>query len=83
MCRDQTPQSVQLILDKVPEVWKSTYRAIAGVEAHIHVDKDTKPLFFKARPIPYTLREIVAAETDQLLEEDIIVQGRRNWVGWA
>ena len=45
---------------------------IKGVEAKIHVPENTKPLFFKARPLPYALNNKVDVEIDRLLAEKII-----------
>ena len=45
---------------------------IKGVVAKIHVPDKTKPLYFRARPLPYALQQKVDDEIDRLLREDII-----------
>ena len=38
----------------------------------IHVAKDARLRFFKARPLPYTLREKVEMELEQLVSDGVI-----------
>ena len=45
---------------------------IKGVVAKIHVTENTKPLYFRARPLPYALKNKVDVEIDRLLTEKII-----------
>ena len=46
--------------------------SIKGVVAKIHVPENTKPLYFRARPLPYALKNKVDVEIDRLLAEKII-----------
>ena len=39
---------------------------------HILVDESTHPRFYKARPLPYALRERVDQETDRLIYLGVI-----------
>ena len=45
---------------------------IKGVVAKIHVPENTKPLYFRARPLPYALKNNVDVEIDRLLAVKII-----------
>ena len=45
---------------------------IIGVVAKIHVPDNTKPLYFRARPSPYALKNKVDVEIYRLLAEKII-----------
>ena len=45
---------------------------IKGVVAKIHVTENTKPLYFRARPLPYALKNKVDVEIDRLLADKII-----------
>ena len=45
---------------------------IKRVVAKIHVPENTKPLYFRARPLPYALKNKVDVEIDRLLAEKII-----------
>ena len=46
---------------------------VRGVKAKIYVPSDAKPLYYKAIPIQYALREKIDKEIDRLLAEGIIV----------
>ena len=55
-----------------PELFKDEIGTLRGVEAKLHVTKDATVRCFKARPVPYALREKVDAELDRLLEDGVI-----------
>ena len=42
------------------------------MKAHIYVEPNCQPLFYKARPTPYAMREMIDREIDRLIEQDII-----------
>ena len=42
------------------------------VEAKLHVDTDARPLFFKARSVPYALRQKVEHELERLQNQNVI-----------
>ena len=54
------------------EIFKDELGTLRGVEAKLHVSKDATVRCFKARPVPYALREKVDAELDRLLEDGVI-----------
>lgn len=43
-----------------------------GVKAHIYIEPDVKPRYFKPRPVPYALREKIESELDRLVKEGTI-----------
>ena len=43
-----------------------------GTSAKLHVDPQTRPRFYKPRPVPYAMRERVEQEIDRLKQEDIL-----------
>ena len=43
-----------------------------GVKATLHVNPDAKPKFFKARLVPYALKERNEQELDRLVKEGTI-----------
>ncbi|XP_014675604.1 PREDICTED: uncharacterized protein LOC106815629 [Priapulus caudatus] len=63
---------VQEILEKYPEVMEDGLGTLKGVKGHVQVDSDAEPQFFKARNVPYALREKVDTELDRLEREGII-----------
>ena len=64
--------TLQQVLDKYPEVFKDGLGELKGMEAKIHIDKDERPRFFKARQVPFALRHLVEEELDRLLSLDVI-----------
>ena len=55
-----------------PDLFKYELGTLRGVEAKLHVTKDATVRCFKARPVPYALREKVDAELNRLLEDGVI-----------
>ena len=45
------------MLDRHPAVFKNELGHIKNMKAKIYVDADAKPRFFRARPVPYALRQ--------------------------
>ena len=70
----QTPPttSVQQVLDRYPAVFSGKLGEITTASASLHVDSSQQPRFFKARPVPYSLRTKVEAELTRLQEEGVI-----------
>ena len=44
---------------------------MANIEVHIELKDDAKPRFYKARPVPYALKQKVETELDRLVKEGI------------
>ena len=63
---------LQGILDEHPEVFEDELGQIRGTTAKIFVDEETTPKFWRARPVPYALREKVEKELDRLVETGVI-----------
>ena len=64
--------SVQQVLDRYPAVFNGKLGQIASASTPLHVDPSQQPRFFKARPVPYSLRTKVEAELTRLQEEGVI-----------
>lgn len=45
---------------------------MVGTKATLQVDPQAKPKFFKARPVPYALKEKIDRELDRLQDEGTI-----------
>ena len=67
----QNPQ-LRALLKKHSAGFSDTHQAIKTNVAKIYVDDNAVPKYFKARPIPYVMRDMVDKELDRLLAEDII-----------
>ncbi|XP_046555656.1 uncharacterized protein K02A2.6-like [Haliotis rubra] len=60
------------IVDKYPTLFSEGLGTFKGVEAKIYVEAEVKPLYFKARPVPYALKEKIEKELDKLQAEGTI-----------
>jgi len=65
-------QELKALLSKFGEVFKGELGTLVGATAKIYVDLEAKPRYFKARPLPYALKEKVEAELVRLEKEGII-----------
>ncbi len=61
------------ILKRYPEVFEDGLGTFNGAKAKIYVDKDATPCYFKARPVPYALKEKLEKELDRLQANGVIV----------
>lgn len=53
-------------------VFKADLGTMRSVTAHIYIDKDAEPKFYKARPVPYALKPKIEAELERLEKEGTI-----------
>ncbi|XP_046373937.2 uncharacterized protein K02A2.6-like [Haliotis rufescens] len=60
------------VLERHSAVFEEGLGTLKGFQAHIYVDKDATPKFFKPRSVPYALRQKIEVELDRLLSEGII-----------
>ena len=64
--------TLQVVLARHPTVFEESLGLVQGTTAKIHVDPAAQPKFFKARPVPYALRDKVDKEIDHLVKEEVI-----------
>jgi hypothetical protein len=55
-----------------PAVFQDGLGTLKGFKASIHVEQDAKPVFYKARPIPYALKPHVEEELNRFEKEGVI-----------
>lgn len=60
------------LLKQYEGVFKDKLGTLKGVKAKLHVNPEVKPLFYKARTVPFALREKVEQELERLEKQDII-----------
>ena len=60
------------LLSKHSELFTESYEGMKGLEAHITMKSDVKPVFVKARRVPYALKEQVEKELDKLEKHGVI-----------
>ena len=68
----RTKQCLESLLKQYEGVFKDELGTLKGVKAKLHVDPVTKPLFYKARMVPFVLQEKVEQELERLEKQDII-----------
>ena len=59
-------QTLENILEQHREVFKPELGTLNGVTAKLHIDPQAQPQFFKARTVPFALREKVECELERL-----------------
>ena len=69
--RKQKPQ-LQAVLDKYAIGFTDSHQAVKTDAAKIYVDNEAIPKYYKSRPLPYVMRDMMDKEIDRLLAEDII-----------
>ena len=69
------------IMDKYDHLFNKDLGTFVGVQARIHVPDGTKPCFYKARPVPYAIREKVDHELTRL--ESLGIIEKIQFSNWA
>ena len=57
------------LLSKNEEIFQPELGAMKGVKAHVHLQGGAEPLFCKAKPVPYALRDSIEAELKRLVKD--------------
>lgn len=63
---------LQRLLDNYSDVFQDGLGLIRGYEAKICVDPSAQPRYFKARPVPYSLKVKIEEQIEKLLKEGVI-----------
>ncbi|XP_049514382.1 uncharacterized protein K02A2.6-like [Dermacentor silvarum] len=63
---------VKDLISRFPDVFSEGLGNFAGVKAKIRVPEDVKPRFFRPRPVPFALQDMVAQELQRLQREGIL-----------
>ena len=63
------PDSIKQLSEKYSDIFENELGTVQSFKANIKIEKDAKPKFVKARPVPYSLREDVEKELDRLVAE--------------
>uniref|UniRef100_A0A8C4Q2Z7 ribonuclease H n=1 Tax=Eptatretus burgeri TaxID=7764 RepID=A0A8C4Q2Z7_EPTBU len=74
------PTVLQHLLARYPDVFKDELGTLKGFTAKLNIEKDAKPIFSKAHPVPFALQEKVDAELARLEKLGIIESVQySNW----
>ncbi|XP_044167171.1 uncharacterized protein K02A2.6-like [Acropora millepora] len=72
--------AVEGLIAKYQDLFEKGYGHLKQFKASIQVREDAKPVFLKARPVPYALKEKVEQELQRLEEEGIIYKvSQSDW----
>ncbi|CAK1588892.1 unnamed protein product [Parnassius mnemosyne] len=63
---------VKKLCSRFPNVFSSKLGSFNKYTVDLHLKPDAKPIFFKARPVPYALKEKIDKEIDRLLALGIL-----------
>ena len=63
---------LRLLLKKHSKIFSEDLGSLQGMEVKLHVDPTAKPKFFRARTVPYIMREKVEKELERLQSLNII-----------
>lgn len=63
---------LQEILEKHEEVFRDELGSMKEITVKLHVKPDSKPVFMKARPVPYAIRSKVEADLDALVKNGVL-----------
>ena len=64
---------LESILEQNKEIFQQGLYKIKGSEAKLHVNTQAKPLYFKARSVPFVLKQKVEQELERLESQDVII----------
>ena len=70
-CNNAHRDSLENLLSEYKDVFANELGTLKNVEIEIPVDPNVKPRFFRARPVPYALREKIENELNRLVDQGI------------
>ena len=65
-------RALQDVLDQYSDLFKDGMGTLRNTIVNIHIQQDARSLFFRARPVPYAVREKVTTNLERLCKDDII-----------
>ena len=66
------------VIEGQPELFRKELGKLKNVQGKLYVDQNFKPIFCKARPLPFTLLGPVDREIDRLISMDVQEVGLQN-----
>ncbi|XP_058814637.1 uncharacterized protein K02A2.6-like [Topomyia yanbarensis] len=72
--------AVKTLLEKYPKVFDASIGRIANVQANLPLKKNVRPVFLKARKIPFNMLTTVEDELEKLVAEGVLTKvNSSNW----
>lgn len=72
-CYDKNDLAVQQLLSNYNELFLNELGCFNQYEVDLHLKEGSKPKFFKARPLPFSLKDRVESELDRLVGMGVLV----------
>jgi hypothetical protein len=69
---DDNSKFLSKLNSRFPKVFSGKLGAFNKYTVDLHLKPDAKPIFFKARPVPYALKEKIDKELDRLLSLGVL-----------
>ena len=63
---------LKTLLSRYSSVFQEGLGLLKGFKANIYVEQDTRPKYFKARSVPYSLKAKIEDQLDKLVKEGVI-----------
>ena len=71
LVKDADTDTMKAALDRHPMLFKEELGKFKGVQAKVHVDGDWAPIFFKPRPLPYSMRKKAEEDLQRLKQDEV------------
>ena len=68
----QSTTSVQELLSKYKSLFEGNLGTVESFEGKLLLKQDAQPKFFKARPVPFAIRDTIGMELDRLEAEGVV-----------
>lgn len=66
--------SIKFLLNSYATLFEDSYEGIKGHKTHINISDNTRPVYFKPRPVPYALKQEVEKEVGKLETNGVLVK---------
>ncbi|XP_058817327.1 uncharacterized protein K02A2.6-like [Topomyia yanbarensis] len=75
-----TAAALEKVLAKYPRVFDNSIGKISSVQANLPLKSNVRPVFVKARKMPFNMQKIVENELDKLVAEGVLTKvNQSNW----
>ena len=72
MQAEESHKGLEKVLSQFKEVFNPNLGSLQGYTAKIHLEDNTVPRFYKARPVPIAIKPMIEKELDHLVEQKVL-----------
>ena len=80
--KNQTKSQLEALLKEYSEIFENKLGTMSNIYAEIKLKKDVSPKFYRPRPIPFSLREVVAQELNKLENDGVLKKDQTAQLRW-